>query len=154
MPDEGYICLHAQGVIASPSVHGSGGRPSWSGSHGKCHSLVFVPLQFQCQIPCQPRVRHHSDQNTEGNEALDCWLSWARRSQPPAFIELAKKITRHRQAIDANLEHGLSQGLIESTNTKIRLLTRLAFGFDGPQPLFALALLALGSHPPQLPGRN
>ena len=72
----------------------------------------------------------------------------------PAFVELAKKITRHREAIDANLEHGLSQGLIESTNTKIRLLTRIAFGFHGPQPLIALALLALGSHPPQLPGRK
>ncbi len=57
-------------------------------------------------------------------------------------------------AIDANLDHGLSQGLIESTNTKIRLLTRIAFGFHGPQPLIALALLALGSHPPRLPGRT
>ena len=79
----------------------------------------------------------------EGKEALDRWLSWARRSQLPAFIQLAKRITRHRQAIDANLEHGLSQGLIESTNTKIRLLARIAFGFHGPQPLIALALLAL-----------
>ena len=91
---------------------------------------------------------------TEGKEALDKWLTWARRSQLPSFIELAKKITRHRQAIDANLDHGLSQGLIESTNTKIRLLTRIAFGFHGPQPLIALALLALGNHPPQLPGRK
>jgi len=90
----------------------------------------------------------------EGKEALDRWLSWGRRSRLPAFIELAKKITRHRHAIDANLDHGLSQGLIESTNTKIRLLTRIAFGFHGPQPLIALAMLALGSHPPQLPGRN
>ncbi len=72
----------------------------------------------------------------------------------PAFVELAKKLARHRAAIDANLEHGLSQGLIESTNTKIRLLTRIAFGFHGPQPLIALALLALGSHPPQLPGQT
>jgi len=91
---------------------------------------------------------------TEGKEALDKWLSWARRSQLPAFVELANKISRHRQAIDANLDHGLSQGLIESTNTKIRLLTRIAFGFHGPRPLIALALLALGSHPPQLPGRK
>ena len=91
---------------------------------------------------------------TEGKEALDRWLSWARRSQLPSFVVLANKITRHRQAIDANLEHGLSQGLIESTNTKIRLLTRIAFGFHGPQPLIALAMLALGSHPPQLPGRT
>jgi len=90
-----------------------------------------------------------------GKEALDKWLSWARRSQLPAFVHLAKRITKHREAIEANLEHGLSQGLIEeSTNTKIRLLTRIAFGFHGPEPLIALALLALGSHPPRLPGRN
>jgi len=91
---------------------------------------------------------------TEGKEALDQWLSWARRSQLESFIHLAKRITKHREAIDANLEHGLSQGLIESTNTKIRLLTRIAFGFHGPQPLIALALLALGAHPPRLPGRT
>ena len=35
----------------------------------------------------------------------------------------------------------------------IRLLTRIAFGFHGHEPLIALALLALGSHPPRLPGR-
>jgi transposase len=90
----------------------------------------------------------------EGKEALDQWLVWARRSQLESFIHLAKRITNHREAIEANLEHGLSQGLIESTNTKIRLLTRIAFGFHGPQPLIALALLALGTHPPQLPGRK
>jgi transposase len=90
----------------------------------------------------------------EGKDALDHWLSWARRSQLESFIHLAKKITKHREAIEANLEHGLSQGLIESTNTKIRLLTRIAFGFHGPQPLIALAMLALSSHPPQLPRRT
>ena len=90
----------------------------------------------------------------EGKEALDQWLVWARRSQLESFIHLAKRITNHREAIEANLEHGLSQGLIESTNTKIRLLTRIAFGFHGPDPLIALALLALGSHPPRLPGRK
>ncbi|MCJ7780206.1 MAG: ISL3 family transposase [Acidimicrobiia bacterium] len=90
----------------------------------------------------------------EGKDALDRWLSWARRSRLESFVHLAKRITQHRQAIDTNLEHGLSQGLIESTNTKIRLLTRIAFGFHGPEPLIALALLALGSHPPQLPGRT
>jgi transposase len=90
----------------------------------------------------------------EGRDALDRWLSWARRSQLESFIHLAKRITKHREAIEANLEHGLSQGLIESTNTKIRLLTRIAFGLHGPDPLIALAMLALGSHPPRLPGRT
>jgi len=90
----------------------------------------------------------------EGKTALGQWLIWARRSQLPAFVHLAKRVTKHREAIDANLDHGLPQGLIESTNTKIRLLTRIAYGFRGPQPLIALALLALGSHPPRLPSRN
>jgi len=54
-----------------------------------------------------------------------------------------------RQAIDAALEHGLSQGLIESTNTKIRLITRIAFGFRSPESLIALAMLALGGHRPR-----
>jgi transposase len=61
---------------------------------------------------------------------------------------------KHRTAIDAALDSGLSNALVESTNTKIRLITRIAFGFHGPQPLIALAMLSLGSHPPQLPGRN
>jgi transposase len=89
----------------------------------------------------------------KGKEALRRWLVWARRSQLPAFVDLHRKITAHHAAIDATLDHGLSQGLVESTNTKIRLLTRIAFGFHGHQPLIALAMLALGAHPPRLPGR-
>jgi hypothetical protein len=97
---------------------------------------------------CRPR---HLPARRGGGRALDRWLSWGRRSQLPSFVYLAKRITKHREAIEANLEHGLSQGLIESTNTKIRLLTRIAFGFHGPQPLIALALLALGSPPTPRP---
>ncbi|MEU5852382.1 ISL3 family transposase [Saccharopolyspora shandongensis] len=90
----------------------------------------------------------------DGKHALDRWISWARRCQIPVFVDLSKKIVKHRAAIDAALEHGLSQGLIESTNTKIRLLTRIAFGFRSPESLIALAMLALGGHPPTLPGRT
>ena len=90
----------------------------------------------------------------EGHEALDRWIAWARRSRLPAFIELQHRIVKHRAAIEAALDSGLSNALIESTNTKIRLLTRMAFGFHGPEPLIALALLALGGHTPTLPGRT
>ena len=47
-----------------------------------------------------------------------------------------------------------SNGLIESTNTKIRLITRIAFGFKSPESLIALALLSLGGYRPVLPGRK
>jgi transposase len=90
----------------------------------------------------------------EGKNALDRWIEWARRSRMPAFVELQRRIVTHRTAIDNALDTGLSQGLVESTNTKIRLLTRIAFGFHGYQPLVALAMLALGVCPPRLPGRN
>ena len=46
------------------------------------------------------------------------------------------------------------QGRIESVNTKIRLLTRIAFGFRSPDALIALAMLTLGGHRPSLPGRT
>lgn len=89
-----------------------------------------------------------------GKQALDRWITWARRSRIPAFVELQRKIVRHRTAIDAALDTGLSNALIESTNTKIRLLTRIAFGFRSPDALIALAMLALGGHRPALPGRK
>ena len=88
-----------------------------------------------------------------GKHALDRWLSWARRSRLPAFVEVARKISNEREAIDNNLDHGLSNGLIESTNTKLRVLTRMAFGFKSPDALIALALLDRGGYCPPLPGR-
>jgi transposase len=88
-----------------------------------------------------------------GKEALKHWLSWARRCRIPAFVNLAKRITSVRNRINATLEHGLSNALIESVNTKIRLLTRIAFGFRSADALIALAMLSLGGHKPILPGR-
>ena len=90
----------------------------------------------------------------EGKALLDRWLGWARRCRIPAFVDLAKRITKHRTAIDASLEHRLSNGLVESTNTKIRLLTRMAFGFKSPEAMIALAMLNLGGYCPPLPGRH
>jgi len=87
-------------------------------------------------------------------EALERWISWARRCRIPSFVKLQKSIVKHRARILAAIEHNLSNGLIESTNTKIRLITRMAFGFKSPEALIALALLSLGGHRPVLPGRK
>jgi transposase len=84
---------------------------------------------------------------------LDAWLVWARRCRIPAFVKLARSVTDHRAGIQATLLHGLSNGLVESINTKLRLLTRIAFGFKSPDALIALALLSLGGLCPPLPGR-
>ncbi len=87
-------------------------------------------------------------------EALDRWISWAQRCRIPAFVKLQKSIVKHKARILAAIEHNLSNGLIESTNTNIRLITRMAFGFSSPEALIALAMLNLGGHRPALPGRK
>lgn len=89
----------------------------------------------------------------EATDALDRWVSWARRCRIESFVLLQQRITRQRPQILASIEHGLSNGLVESVNTKIRLLTRIAYGFATAEPLIALAMLSLGGHPPALPGR-
>ena len=89
----------------------------------------------------------------EGRYALARWLSWAARCRIPEFTELGKKVRSHLETIHATLDHGLSNGLIESVNTKIRVITRMAFGFHDPAALIGLAMLALGGLRPALPGR-
>ena len=86
--------------------------------------------------------------------ALDKWVSWARRCRIPAFVKLQKSIVKHRDSILASIQHGLSNGRIESMNTKIRLITRVAFGFKSPEALIGLAMLSLGGQKPVLPGRE
>ncbi|GAA5226903.1 hypothetical protein GCM10025778_14360 [Paeniglutamicibacter antarcticus] len=86
--------------------------------------------------------------------ALDRWVNWARRCRIPAFVKLQRSIVKHRSSILASIEHGLSNGRIESMNTKIRLITRIAFGFKSPDALISLAMLSLGGHRPVLPGRG
>jgi len=89
----------------------------------------------------------------EAIAALDDWLTWARRCQIPEFVDLYHRIAKHRATIEATLTHGLSNALVESTNTKIRVITRMAYGFKKPENLIALALLSLGGYCPPLPGR-
>jgi transposase len=84
---------------------------------------------------------------------LEQWLGWAARSRIPAFVELGQKVRRNVAGIEAALLHEFSNALIESTNTKLRVLHRMAFGFKHPDHLVALALLDRGGYCPPLPGR-
>jgi transposase len=98
-------------------------------------------------------VLGHRDGPDAGIEALDKWLGWAARCRIPTFVELGRKIRRHRPQIEAAIREDLSNALTESTNTKIRVLTRVAFGFHSAEALIALAMLSLGGYRPDLPGR-
>jgi transposase len=93
----------------------------------------------------------------KGRRAVDmihAWLAWAARSRIPAFVELGRRIRKNFPGIEAAMVHNLSNALIESTNTKLRVLHRMAFGFKKPEHLVALALLDRGGYCPPLPGRG
>ena len=83
--------------------------------------------------------------------ALDRWIGWAQRCRIAQFVRLARRIREYRSAIVATIEHGLTNALVESFNTKIRLITRRAFGFHNVNALIALARLTLSGQRPELP---
>jgi len=83
--------------------------------------------------------------------ALTRWLRWAQRCQIPAFVALAHRVRAFWGPICATLTHGLTIALVESVNTKIRLIARRAFGFHHVHALIALTRLSLGGYRPQLP---
>ena len=90
----------------------------------------------------------------DGIAALDEWLTWVKTTALPVFHRVARSIEKNRDTINAALTHRLSNALIESMNTKIRQITRTAYGFHHPDNLIALALLTHGGYRPTLPRRN
>jgi transposase len=41
----------------------------------------------------------------------------------PSFVELQRRIAKHQSTLLGAIDHGLSNGSIESVSTKIRLIT-------------------------------
>ena len=94
---------------------------------------------------------------TKGEEAITMlkeWLAWAQRCRIRAFVELGRQVKKPLPGIEAAMIRRVSNGLVESTNTKLRVLHLMAFGFKKPEHLIALALLDRGGYCPDLPRRN
>ena len=70
------------------------------------------------------------------------------------FLKLARSIRRHLDSIHNMLDTGLSNALIEASNTQLRLLTRQPFGYHSAEALIAMATLKRGGLCPPLPGRS
>lgn len=90
----------------------------------------------------------------DGKLLLAAWLRWAGRSRLDPFVKLAKTIRRHLDAIHNMLDCGLSNALVEASNTHFRLLTRQAYGYHFADALIAMATLKRGGLCPPLPGRS
>lgn len=87
----------------------------------------------------------------ETMELLDRWCSRAQRSRLAPFVKAAATIRKHRDGILAAIRLGISNGLIEGLNNKVRLIIRRAYGFHSAEAALALVMLSCGPVELQLP---
>ena len=88
---------------------------------------------------------------TEAIELIDRWCSRAQRSRLAPFVKAAATVRKHRDGIAAALRYGLSNGLIEGLNNKVRLIIRRAYGFHSADAALALVMLSCGPIELRLP---
>jgi transposase len=86
-------------------------------------------------------------------EELNRWLKWAQRCRIKEFIELGRKIKRHKEAILAAIKYGLTNARIEAINNKIKVTIRMGYGYRNIDNLIALVRLKCGGDIVSLPGR-
>jgi transposase len=85
---------------------------------------------------------------------LDKWMSWAARCRISEFIELGKKVKRHKEAVLSSIKNELSNARIEAVNNKIKVTIRMAYGFRNIDNMIALVRLKCGGGDVTLPGRK
>jgi transposase len=87
---------------------------------------------------------------------LRAWMGWAARSRLKPFTRVARTIRKHLEGILAYVRTRLTNGVVEGLNTKLRMVTRRAFGFHSAQALISMLFLNCGGiqlNPP-LPTRT
>ena len=66
------------------------------------------------------------------------WFAWATRSRLPAFVKAARTIRQHIESIVDYIRFRYTNGPHEGQNTKVRLLTRRAYGFHSAEAVLAM----------------
>jgi Transposase len=106
------ICAHSGDTVTPRS-------PMQNGSSASV--LACLPAQRRTADSIQTQMRRR--------QARSHPLAVLGRPLPHSRIHRTReKIRRHLTSIYATLDHGLSNGLIESVNTKIRVITRMPSG--------------------------
>jgi len=89
----------------------------------------------------------------EAGTELDRWLKWAQRCRIKEFVELGKKVRRHKEAILATIKNGLTNARVEAINNKIKVTIRMGYGYRNIDNMIALVRLKCGGYDVVLPGR-
>ena len=95
-------------------------------------------------------------QPTRARRALDDWLSWACRSKLAPFVRVSRTIRSKKEGVLAYIQERLTNGIVEGTNNRLRMVARRAFGFHSADALISMLYLCCGGielHPP-LPQRH
>ncbi len=95
-------------------------------------------------------------QPKRARRALDDWLSWACRSKLAPFVKVSRTIRSKKEGVLAYIQERLTNGIVEGTNNRLRMIARRAFGFHSPDALISMLYLCCGGielHPP-LPQRH
>ena len=90
----------------------------------------------------------------EAIKELDRWLKWAQRCRIEEFVNLGKKVKRHKAAILSSIKYGLTNARIEAINNKIKVTIRMGYGYRNIDNLIALVRLKCGDDTVTLPGRK
>ena len=85
---------------------------------------------------------------------LDRWLAWAQRCRIKEFVELGRKIKRHKSAILAAIKYGLTNARIEAINNNIKVTIRMGYGYRNIDNLIALVKLKCSGVNVALSGRS
>ena len=95
-------------------------------------------------------------QPKRARRALDDWLSWACRSKLAPFVRVSRTIRAKKEGVLSYIQGRLTNGIVEGTNNRLRMIARRAFGFHSADALISMLYLCCGGielHPP-LPQRH
>jgi len=59
-----------------------------------------------------------------------CWYSWAIRTRIKTVKDHAKSLKAHLDGILAHCKHKISTSFLEGMNNKIKVIKRIAFGYQ------------------------
>ncbi len=104
--------------------------------------LLYGELRYIYKLPKE-----------EARERLEAWLAWAARSRLKPFVKLARTIRKHKAGVLAAIELGISNGRLEALNSKVRLISHRAYGFQSAAALIAMIYLCCGGIQIALPHR-
>ena len=113
-----------------------------AGLNGRVFRAYLLKEELRALYRCSPRSapRH-----------LDAWIAWAQRSRLKPFVRTAATLKKYRSGVLEAIYFGVSNGPLESLNSRISMLKHRAFGFHTAAALIAMIFLCCTQLPITLP---